>query len=227
MLESVDVGPRSLESYRGVAPDHVLEALRAAAERVRGARVLHVNATPYGGGVSELLRSLVPLESDLGLVADWRIIRGDDRFFSVTKAIHNGLQGADVTLTEEQRATYLANAEENARAFAEEYDFVFVHDPQPAAMLPARGKGGARWVWRCHIDTSDPNPDVWAFLRPFLGGYDAAIFTMPGFAPPDLPITRIEIVPPAIDPVSPKNMALPLEMARRIVEWLGVRTDPP
>ncbi len=128
----------------------MLDELRRAAQSLRGARVLHVNATPYGGGVSELLRSIVPLLEDLGVVADWKIIRGDEAFFNVTKAIHNGLQGAPRALTGDEQATYLANARANAAEFAEEYDFVFVHDPQPAALLPLRGKGGARWIWRCH-----------------------------------------------------------------------------
>jgi trehalose synthase len=227
MLELVDVGSRTLDSYRGIAPEHVLTDLAEEAKGLRGARVLHVNATPYGGGVSELLRSLVPLERDLGLVSDWRIIRGDERFFQVTKALHNGLQGADSELTEEQKATYLAISAENARNFDERYDFVFMHDPQPAAMLSIRGKDSARWIWRCHIDTSAPNVQVWEFLRPFLDDYDAAIFTMKAFAPPDLPTRRLEIIPPAIDPASPKNLPLPRETATQILEWLGVRTDRP
>ena len=227
MLESVDVGSRTLRSYRGVAPDHVLDDLVQEAERLRGARVLHVNATPYGGGVSELLRSVVPLLNDLGLVADWRIIRGDERFFSVTKAMHNGLQGAPLELTEAQQSSYLQISQENAEAFAEQYDFVFMHDPQTAAILPLRGKGRARWIWRCHIDTSAPNAQVWAVLRPFLSEYDAAIFTMAGFAPPDMPTRKIEIIPPAIDPCSPKNLLLPADTARQVLEWLGVRSDRP
>lgn len=227
MLESVDVGTRGLDSYRGVAPDHLLDDLLQEAEAFRGARVLHVNATPYGGGVSELLRSVVPLIADLGLVADWRVIRGNERFFEVTKAMHNGLQGASLELSEEQQATYVANAEENAREFAEQYDLVFMHDPQPAGILPARGKGSARWIWRCHIDSSEPNPQVWAFLRRFLADYDAAVFTMPEFRPPDLPIEKVAIIPPAIDPCSPKNLPLPAVVARQVVEWLGVRTDRP
>jgi trehalose synthase len=109
MLELVDVGGRSLESCRGVAPDHLLEGLREVAKGLRGARVLHVNATPYGGGVSELLRSEVPLLNDLSLIADWRIISGDDAFFQVTKAIHNGLQGTPRPLSEAQKATFLVN----------------------------------------------------------------------------------------------------------------------
>jgi trehalose synthase len=227
MLDLVDVGSRTLASYQGIAPDYLLEELRHAAAPLRGARVLHVNATPYGGGVSELLRSVVPLLDDLGVVAHWRIIRGEDRFFDVTKAMHNGLQGAERGLTPEQQATYLEIARRNAKAFDEEYDFVFVHDPQPAALLSLRGKGTARWIWRCHIDTCEPNAEVWRFLRPFLADYDAAIFTMAEFAPPDVPTPRIEVIPPAIDPCSPKNLTLPTETARQVLEWLGVRTDRP
>ena len=227
MLETVDVGSRTLRSYRGIAPDYVLDELVQVAEHLRGARVLHVNATPYGGGVSELLRSVVPLLNDLGLVADWRIIRGNQGFFEVTKAMHNGLQGASLELTKEQQSTYLQISRENAEAFTEEYDVVFMHDPQPAAILSLRGKGRARWIWRCHIDTSEPNPQVWAFLRPFLSDYDAAIFTMAEFAPPDMPAGRIDVFPPAIDPCSPKNLPLSVDTARQVVEWLGVRTDRP
>lgn len=225
MLETVDVGSRTIASYRGVAPDQLLDALAAEAEHLRGARVLHVNATPYGGGVSELLRSAVPLLNDLGIVSHWRIIRGDERFFQVTKALHNGLQGAAVELSAAQKAAYLERSQENAKEFTEQYDFVFMHDPQPAAILSMRGKGDARWIWRCHIDTSEPNSEVWAFLRPFLNEYDAAIFTLPQFAPSDVPTRTLEFIPPAIDPLSPKNLALPQGTARQVLEWLGVRTD--
>lgn len=227
MLELVDVGPRSVSSYEGIVAPGLMDELRRAAERLRGARVLHVNATPYGGGVSELLRSTVPLLNDLGLVAHWRIIRGDDRFFQVTKAIHNALQGAPRALTAVEQAAYLASSRTNASAFLEDYDFVFIHDPQPAALLPMRGKGQARWIWRCHIDTAQPSAQVWAFLRPFLVEYDAAVFTMREFVPPDFPVPRVEIIPPAIDPLSPKNLALPESTARAILEWMGVRADRP
>jgi len=227
MLDLVDVGERSLESYRGVALDAELDELYRIAQDLRGARVLHVNATPYGGGVSELLRSVVPLLNDLGLVAHWRIISGDDAFFQVTKVIHNGLQGADRTLSDMEKVTYIANVRGNAARFVEEYDFVFLHDPQPAAILSLRGRGSARWIWRCHIDTSKPNRQIWEFLRPFLSEFDAAIFTMEQFVPPDLPISRVEIIPPAIDSCSPKNLKLPDSTARQILEWIGIRPDRP
>ena len=223
MLELVDVGERTLESYRGVAPDAVLDNLRELSGHLRGVRVLHVNATPYGGGVSELLRSVVPLLNDLGLIADWKIISGDNAFFEATKAMHNALQGAAAGLTKQQRDAYLANAEHNARLLEEEYDIIVVHDPQPAAILPLHGKGSARWIWRCHIDTSNPNREVWDFLRHHLAGYDAAVFTMAEFVPPDFPVARVEVIPPAIDPLSPKNMPLPEATAKQVLEWIGVR----
>jgi trehalose synthase len=227
MLQTVDVGERSLESYRGVAPDDILDELEREAEGLRGARVLHVNATPYGGGVSELLRSMVPLLNDLGLIADWKVISGDDEFFGVTKKIHNSLQGASGTLTPVERAAYHRTSEHNAAQLREQYDFVFIHDPQPAAILPLHGKGDARWIWRCHIDTSEPNPDAWTFLRNYLTEYDAAVFTMDEFTPPDFPISRVEIMPPAIDPLSPKNLKLPEATARQILGWIGVRLSNP
>lgn len=227
MLQKVDVGERSLDDYRGVAPDAILDDLLAQAEQLRGARVLHVNATPYGGGVAELLRSVVPLLNELGIIADWKVIGGDEAFFQVTKAIHNGLQGSLRDLTVEQQRTYLAHAKDDAARLTEEYDFIFIHDPQPAALLTLHGKGNASWIWRCHIDTSQPNPAVWQFLQPFLAEYDAAIFTMREFVPRESPIERVEIIPPAIDPLSPKNLSLPKTTARQILGWIGIQLDRP
>jgi len=227
MLELVDVGERSLDDYRGVAPEAVLDALRRLADDLRSVRVLHLNATPYGGGVSELLRSVVPLLNDLGLVADWKIIRGDDAFFQVTKTMHNALQGATLGLSKEQRDVYLANANQNAGMLEEDYDVVVIHDPQPAAIPLLRGKGTARWIWRCHIDTSHPNQEVLAFLRPYWAEYDAAVFTMAEFVPPTFPVDRIRIIPPAIDALSPKNLPLDNGLARHILDWIGVRPDGP
>jgi trehalose synthase len=205
----------------------ILDNLLKVAAELRGARVLHVNATPYGGGVSELLRSSVPLLNDLGLVAHWKIIRGDERFFHVTKKIHNALQGAAGDLSEAEREAYLGTARRNAELLDEHYDFIFLHDPQPAAIPSLRGKGDSRWIWRCHIDTSQPNPAVWAFIRRYLEPFDAAVFTMEQFVPPDFPVERVDIIPPAIDPLSPKNMPLDDGMARALLEWIGVEPDRP
>jgi trehalose synthase len=224
MLQRVAVGRWSTDAYRAVVGEQALDELVELAKPLRGARVLHINATAYGGGVSELLRSAVPLLRDLGLAAEWAVIGGSPEFFAATKAMHNGLQGARRALSEHERAAYVAVNEDNAKAMEGSYDFIVVHDPQPAAILATADRRGARWIWRCHIDTSEPDRDVWAFLRPFLAPYDAAVFTMTDFAPPDLPLERVAIVPPAIDPLSPKNIELQEQTARQIIEWIGV--DP-
>lgn len=222
MLQKVAVGRWSLNAYEGIAPGPILEELREHARALAGARILHVNATAYGGGVSELLRSSVPLLHDLGLTVDWKVIAGSQDFFHATKALHNALQGSPRSLTDREQAAYLDCARENAKNLDGDYDFIVVHDPQPAGLLSMHGKGDARWVWRCHIDTSEPNPDAWRFLAPYLEGFDAAVFTMPDFVPPNLPITRVESIAPAIDPLSPKNIDIDTAMSSQILDWIGV-----
>jgi trehalose synthase len=222
MLQKVAVGRWSIAAYRGIVPEEILEELQQHAHALHGARILQVNATAYGGGVSELLRSSVPLLRDLGLVVDWEVIAGSQDFFRATKALHNGLQGGPQPPSAVEQAAYLECARENAAALDGGYDFVIVHDPQPAALLSIHGKGDARWVWRCHIDTSQPNAETWAFLRPYLADFDAAVFTMPEFVPPDFPVRRVETIAPAIDPLSPKNLDLDTATARQILDWIGV-----
>jgi trehalose synthase len=228
MLQRVAVGRWSLEAYRDVVPEHTLVELRERANALEGARVLNINATSYGGGVSELLRSSVPLLRDLGLEVDWKVIAGDESFFKATKALHNGLQGSRRGPTAAEQEAWLRCAQENAASVDGEYDFIVVHDPQPAGLAALlRADSDARWVWRCHIDTSEPNPDTWAFLRPHLAEFDAAVFTMPEFVPPDLPVARVRTIAPAIDPLSPKNFDLAPETARQILAWIGVASPGP
>jgi trehalose synthase len=196
VLESVDVGKRTIADYEATAGQEAVERLRALAEPLKGARVLHLNATPYGGGVAEILRSEVPLLRDLGLDADWKIITGDTGFFSVTKTMHNALQGHARSLTDHEKEIYLTYSTRNAHLLEEVYDLVVAHDPQPLAVPHFHGRGSARWAWRCHIDTSEPNEDLWGFLRPYLDNYDAAVFTAAAFVPPEFPVGRVEIIPP-------------------------------
>jgi trehalose synthase len=160
VLESVDVGRQSIGDYEGTTGREAVDRLRSLAEPLRGARLLHLNATPYGGGVAEILRSEVPLLRDLGLEADWKIITGDKDFFSVTKTMHNALQGAKRTLTDHEKEIYLTYSTRNAHLLEEEYDLIVAHDPQPLAIPHFHGREATRWVWRCHIDTSEPNPEL-------------------------------------------------------------------
>ena len=227
MLRSINLAAVSLDTYEAVAGADEVELLRQTAAPLRGARVAHVNATSYGGGVSELLRSAVPLYRALGIQADWLVIPGTTEFFEVTKGFHNALQGGELPLTAEVQATYLRQNELIAQRFDSQYDFVVVHDPQPAPLRRLAGPKSARWVWRCHIDTSNPNPEVLRFLQPYISDYDALVFTLPEFVPPELSHHRIAIIAPGIDPLSPKNMELPKELCHRIVNWTGASTQRP
>ncbi|MFK0246049.1 glycosyltransferase [Amycolatopsis azurea] len=233
MLQTVDVGELSIESYRSVVPDQIMDPLLETARDLRGARVLHLSATPYGGGVSELLRSAVPLYNDLGVRTTWKIIGGNPPFFAVTKKLHNALQGESrKPLTREDQDLYERTAETNAAELRSDpqfggYDFVFVHDPQPSAVLSFLDKGSASWIWRCHIDTSAPSATAWDYLKTFLAGYDATVFTMSQFVPPDLAPERVDIIPPAIDPLSPKNMSLDDRTAHAVLNWIGIEPDRP
>ncbi len=229
MLQLVDVGRQAIEAYSQVAGEEVIEELRLLAEPLKGVRVAHINATPYGGGVSELLRSLVPLESDLGLEAEWRIIFGQEPFFKVTKAFHDALQGAEHHLTSDEKDTYVTCNYANSRELAaSDYDIIVIHDPQPAAMIESARVGrNPKWIWRCHIDTSYANPEVWGYIREYVAHYDQAVFTMQEFVPPDFPQLDVSLIPPAIDPLSPKNMELAPGMAEQILSWLGMFPDEP
>lgn len=227
LLQNILVGTQSIDAYSSIVGRQKIDELRSLAAKLRGARVLHVNSTAYGGGVAELLRSHIPLLRNLGIEADWMIIRGDDPFFGVTKAFHNALQGGKYHLSARAREVYLANNSRNARYLDGGYDYIVVHDPQPAAMKLLHGPNSAKWVWRCHIDTSKPNNGLWNFLKPYVEAYDAMVFTMEQYAPPDLPADKLHLMPPAIDPLSPKNLALPQELCRKIVGWVGISTDRP
>ena len=227
MLERVDVGTQSVRAYEEDAPPGAIDALVALAKPLQRLRVLHLNATPYGDGVAEILRSEIPLLRDLGVDADWSIIAGDDEFFGVTKKIHNGLQGGERALDDTERSEYLTHTTTNAALLDEDYDIIVVHDPQPLAIPATRGRGDSKWLWRCHIDTSSPNLDIWDFLRPFVTMYDGAVFTLGNFVPSDFPLSSVAIVPPAIDPQSPKNVELPGPLAERVLDWIGVEVDRP
>ncbi len=227
MLQTVYVPEASIEEYRPIIGDAEVERIRALAEPLRGARVVHINATQYGGGVSELLRSTIAIQRGLGIDVEWRLISGSGRFFEITKRIHNALQGSDDMFTPEDQETYMLQTDYNARHLEDHYDIIVIHDPQPLALRQVYGAGGARWVWRCHIDTSEPNEQVLDFFIPYIEPYDALVFTMQQFVPLALRDSNTHIIPPAIDPLSPKNFELPLGQSRRILNWVGVDPDRP
>jgi trehalose synthase len=229
MLPLVNVGRKSLADYASITTRGLMDEIRRLAEPLQGKRVLELSATAFGGGVAEIQYTLVPLMQDAGLDVEWRIIRGADEFFEVTKTIHNALQGKPVGLTGEQRACFTRYQQLNAEEVeAGEYDFVVIHDPQPLGVIDhARREGPTKWIWRGHIDFSTPNDEVLEFLLPSLARYDAAIFHLAAYAPRKAGLPLCVIWPPAIDPLAPKNMALSSEDAAYIVDQFGIDAERP
>jgi trehalose synthase len=226
-LQQVNVGHKALADYATIASRGLRDQIHALAEPLAGKRVLHLSATAFGGGVAEILYTLIPLMRDAGLDTEWRVIHGQDEFFDVTKTIHNALQGADTSLTAEQREVFHRYNSMNAEALDGEFDFVIVHDPQPAAVIEDARDLADHWVWRCHIDLSEPNREVLEFLAPSLARYDAAVFHRRQYVPRGVPLPPAYIWPPAIDPLAPKNMALSPEDAAYIVDQFGIDVERP
>jgi trehalose synthase len=228
VLRYVDTGVQNIDPYAEVAGDEQIERLKALAAELRHARILQLNATSYGGGVAELLNSLVPMEKGLGLDVRWGTIVAEASFFAMTKRLHNALQGATLfDVTPEEREAYIGQSQRIADAIAGEYDIVIVHDPQPSPVRSLLKDDDTRWVWRVHIDLSQYNRDAWRFLEEFVAGYDAFVFTLPEFKPEPLDGDRVHCFAPGIDPLSPKNLHLPDDLRDRIVRWIGVALDRP
>ena len=203
-MEEVQVVAKRLSDYRSVVGSAAYEELQALSKLLKGTRIAHVNATSYGGGVAELLHSIVPLMTDLGLDVHWYVLSGTNPFFDATKAIHNGLQGAPAGLTPEMESAYRKVNEANAADFHDDFDVVVIHDPQPAPLVNLV-KHKSPWIWRCHIDLTTPNPSVLRLLKPYLEKYDASIFSSATYAPSEVRFRKLTVAPPAIDPLSPKN----------------------
>ena len=232
MLQRVNPGNKSLADYRSIIRRRLYDEIVEFSERLDGVRVLHVSSTSFGGGVAEILYTLVPLMRDVGLETEWGVMFGAEPFFNVTKSFHNALQGADYELSVEDRAIYEEYNRQSAEALQkaeEEWDILFVHDPQPALLKHFSGglSDRTRWIWRCHIDTSTPNQEVLHYLLPYITGYDAQIYTLDEYTPPGVDLPNLTIIPPSIDPLSPKNMALSPEDARYIANQFGVDTNRP
>jgi trehalose synthase len=233
VLDRVPLLEKQLDDYAAVVGDEVIDHIRGLAKPLQGARVLHLNATPYGGGVAELLATHVPLLRSVGIDADWQVMSGSDDFFGVTKAVHNALQGADIRWTPRMQKTYLEKVLDNALLLEGHYDFVVVHDPQPAALLSfLRERLGGQmqdttWIWRCHIDLTDANPKVWEFFRPFVELHDASVWTMPEFVPSSLDMAHVLSAPPCIDPLSVKNLELAMPFCQELTKQYGVDVNRP
>jgi len=227
MLEQVPIKPKSIRDYRGIVDDDLIEEIHYLANKLTDLRILHINATRFGGGVAEILNNYIPLLQDLWLGTVWQTIIADERLFEVTKSFHNGLQGKKCLIDRKSKNTYEEFSSNNAKLMEGEWDIIVVHDPQPLAIPYFVGNNKSKWLWRCHIDASDADPNVWSFLNPYLKVYDGAIFSMESFIPDNFPIKKRYIVPPAIDPLSEKNKLIDRRLALSIVKSHGVDIGKP
>lgn len=226
MLQPVAVGHKTLADYASIVGRDLVDEIRQLAEPLRGKRVLHLSATAFGGGVSEILYTMVPLMKDVGLDAEWQVIYGREEFFNATKVMHNALQGNPQDLTEEQWDSWRRYNEMNARELSRGWDVAIVHDPQPAAMHALAPEKARHWVWRCHIDASTPNERTIERLLPYIKTYPASVFHLQEYVPAEME-GRVHIVPPAIDPLAPKNMAFSPEDSSYICQQFGIDVDRP
>jgi trehalose synthase len=226
VLQPVSVGHKSLADYTHLAGRPLVQEIRDLAEDLRGLRVLHLSATAFGGGVAEILYTLIPLMNDVGVEAEWQIMLGREEFYNATKRLHNALQGNPESLSDEEWKVYERYNALNATEIEGDWDVIIVHDPQPAAIRQhVPGKAGM-WIWRCHIDLSTPNPEAIEHVVPYLHDYDATVWHVQQYVPQGVD-GEVHIVPPAIDPLSPKNMALSPEDAAFVSDQFGIDVDRP
>ncbi len=213
-----------IEKYAKFIDGGSLKELTRLADEIRGVRILHINSTKRGGGVAEILSRMVPLMRELGIETDWEVIKGSQEFFRVTKKIHNLLHMPSVEpLNSEDVMLYMRETFENVRYVnTENYDVVFVHDPQPLGLIVKKLKG-QKWVWRCHIDISTPDRETWKFLETFVNSYDACVFHIPEFVREGVRVPSF-IIPPSIDPLHEKNVSLEDSFVRETLEKF--RIDP-
>ena len=233
MLQPVPVAHKSLADYTHLVGRPLVEEVRELAKELEGLKVLHLSATAFGGGVAEILYTLVPLMKDVGIDVEWQVMLGREEFYNVTKQLHNALQGDPHDLAPEQWQIFAKYNELNSKELDGDWDVIIAHDPQPAAIREYVPERANTWIWRCHIDVSTPNPTAMERIAPLAAGYDHALFHMDRYVPDSLRTAsrdggpKIHIVPPAIDPLSPKNMRLSPEDASFVCDQFGIDVDRP
>lgn len=212
-----------IEDYAPIVGQDVIDDLRLLSERLRGKTVNNVNSTAVGGGVAEILNRMIPLLRQLEINASWDVIKGGEAFFAVTKKIHNALHGGGETLTAQEKEIFMETSRANMDAVGTDADIMFVHDPQPMGLVAK--KKDNKWIWRCHVDVSKPEPGTWDFLMSFIGGYDASVFSAPQFSR-RLPLRQFQITP-SIDPLSDKNRELEPEFIASVMDKYSIPRDKP
>jgi len=214
-----------LNDYQSVVGKSAIDELRLLANRLSGKVIQNINSTFTGGGVAEILTRMIPLLLELGIDARWNIVKGSDDFFQVTKKFHNALHGKAESITAEDFSIFQEVSRKNIEDLPLNGDVIFIHDPQPIALVTRKKEIGKKWLWRCHIDVSRPSEQVWSFLLPYIVQYDAAVFSAPSFSRP-LPIRQF-LISPSIDPLSDKNKELPQETIDSVLAKYGIPRDKP
>jgi trehalose synthase len=226
-MSTVSLTGRSLTDYVSIVGEKPVEEAKILAEKMKGQSVVHVNSTAHGGGVSEILYNLVPLMRDVGLKASWKVIEGSKDFFKTTKKFHNALQGEEMQLTDEMKRTYLENTEKNAELLELDHNITVIHDPQPLAIIKYRPQRRGNWIWRCHIDLSQPNQQFLNFISSFIELYHACIFSMAKYVKRTFKTRETAIIPPSIDPLSNKNKPLTHTQIQSVLERYDVDGERP
>jgi trehalose synthase len=215
---------KHIEDYKQFIGEEAVKRIREKAEKVKGLHIVNVNSTYYGGGVSQLLSSLTLLLNSMDIKTGWRVIHGPPDFFSITKKIHNALQGGNINLTDRKKHVYETVVYENAIRNHLNHDLVIIHDPQPLPMINHYRKKSP-WVWRCHIDLSAPHAEVWDYLVPFIEKYDAAILSSRDYVQ-KIKTPQLFFLP-AIDPFTITNRELPQHEIDERLKHYHIPTDLP
>jgi trehalose synthase len=215
----------TLKDYEKIIGKRDIKQIESLAGLSRGKKVIMVNSTREGGGVAEILYRLVPLINELGIICEWKVISGNNGFFNITKKIHNALQSKRVEFSEEDLNKYIEVNKENAESLKLDADIIVIHDPQPLPLIAFYKKNKARWVWRCHVDISKPELDLWKFLVKYLVKYDASIFSMAKFSK-KLPHPQY-LIAPSIDPLSDKNRELKRSTINEVLRKFNIKNDKP
>jgi len=215
----------SIEDYRKIVGDEIIDELYLLAQKLKGISIQNINSTPSGGGVAEILSRIVPLMQELGVNIWWDVMEAGEEFFSITKKIHNRLHGVDIPLSKEELNYFLEVNYQNALRIKKWADIVFIHDPQPIALIKMKRKLKNKWIWRCHVDFSSPCRDIWLFLKKFIEKYDVSVFSAPIFSRP-LSIRQV-LIPPSIDPLSDKNKELEPRFIDEVLNRFGIDKEKP
>ncbi len=215
----------TISDYESIVGADVINELRMLARKLKNKVIQNINSTSVGGGVAEILGRMVPLLQDLGVDTRWDVVEGGEKYFQVTKKFHNALHGRKTEITSDDYEIFLETTKTNIEQMEFYGDIIFVHDPQPVALVEKKKYLKSSWIWRCHIDFTYPDPEVWKFLKSFVEQYDACVFSAPSFSRP-LPIRQF-LISPSIDPLSVKNRDLSEEEINDVLERLKINRDKP